>query len=139
MYKKGYFCQISQSEYLSSHLSVHSTSTTTSTSSADRLPAGLAQVRGIADPNSWHSVSKLHTSGQSSSGLSLSGKNPVVFHASTWWKNPCSSFLPLPSRLGQDLVHIPSLLFQTSRRGVSNRAKLGPEQGSKQPIPPSLN
>ena len=33
----------------------------------------------------------------------------------------------------------PALPFQTTRRRDSNRAKLGPEQGSKQPIPPSLN
>lgn len=29
------------------------------------------------------------------------------------------------------------LLLQTTRRGYSNRAKLGPEQGTKQPIPPT--
>ena len=34
-------------------------------------------------------------------------------------------------------VHI-ELLFQTTRRRDSNRAKLGPEQGTKQPIPPTF-
>ena len=30
-----------------------------------------------------------------------------------------------------------ALLLQTTRRRYSNRAKLGPEQGTKQPIPPT--
>jgi len=31
-----------------------------------------------------------------------------------------------------------ALLLQTTRRRYSNRAKLGPEQGTKQPIPPTF-
>ena len=31
-----------------------------------------------------------------------------------------------------------TLLLQTTRRRYSNRAKLGPEQGTKQPIPPTF-
>ena len=36
------------------------------------------------------------------------------------------------------IISYASLLFQTTMRRDSNRAKLGPEQGNKQQIPPTF-
>ena len=71
-------------------------------------------------------------------GRNLSNVCPYVGHCSDVYDVYYGHNRVISQQLPAPAIHY-TLLFQTSRRGVSNRAEFGPEQGSKQPIPPSLN
>ena len=106
----------------------------------------LWHQKGVVE-SEWPGASKamyFHTRSRHSFSLILSQATGLAWchvnRASSEFAKLCECLVELQwgSKLAAFPTYSRALLLQTTRRRCSNRAKLGPEQGTKKPIPPNF-